>query len=269
MNQNLTIKDIFIYPIKSLGGIRVEEAYVEEKGLQYDRRWMLVTPDGNFISQRKFPQLALLQVVLAQDALLVFDKRNRSKQIRIPFDSTTEKTIQVRVWDDSMDAELVGNEFDLWFSKMLGTEVLLVRMPEKTKRPVDRKYAKNGEIVSFADGMPYLIIGQSSLNDLNSKVSEKITMDRFRPNVVFSGGPAFFEDQMNFIKIGDIGFSVIKPCARCVMITVDQKSGEKGKEPLKTLAAYRSKNNKVLFGQNMVAMSFGKIQVGDPLLLMD
>lgn len=269
MNSNLTVQDIFIFPIKSLGGVRLEEAWVEEKGFQYDRRWMLVREDGTFISQREFPQLALLQIALAHDSLLVFDKKDRSSQIRIPFSQVLEDKIGVTIWDDQVIAVRVGGEFDNWFSKKLGVKVFLVKMPETTLRKVDPKYAKNGETVSFADGMPYLIIGQSSLDDLNSRLDNPVPMNRFRPNIVFSGGKPFDEDKMNSIRISGLDFSIIKPCARCILTTVDQNSGKKGKEPLKTLSIYRTSNNKVLFGQNMVALCEGKIYVGDPLIVMD
>lgn len=269
MHSNLTIQDIFIYPIKSLGGVRLEEAWVEEKGFQHDRRWMLVMEDGTFITQREHPDLSLLQVVIAHDSLMVFDKKDRSKQIRIPFEQISDEEIEVTVWDDIITAVKVGKEYDSWFSEKLGFKVFLVKMPETTLRKVNPKYAKNGESVSFADGMPYLIIGQSSLNELNSRLEKPVLMNRFRPNIVFSGGKAFDEDQMLSIRIGDLDFSLIKPCARCVLTTVDQDSGKKGKEPLKTLASYRSFGNKILFGQNMVAMSKGKIKVGDPMIVMD
>ncbi len=267
MNSNLKIQDIFIYPIKSLGGVRLEEAWVEEKGFQYDRRWMLVTEDGTFITQREFPVLALLQIAMAHDSLLVYDKKNRSNQIRIPFEEILDEKIDVNIWDDVVTAVKVGSEYDQWFSKKLGFDVFLVKMPESTKRRVDPKYAKNGESVSFADGMPYLLIGQSSLDELNSRLDNPVPMDRFRPNIVFSGGKAYDEDHMNSIRIGELDFSIIKPCARCIMTTVNQKTGKMEKEPLKTLSRYRAVNNKVLFGQNMVALSNGKIQVGDPLIL--
>lgn len=269
MQLNLAIQDIYIYPIKSLGGVRVEEAWVEERGFLHDRRWMLVDPDGTFITQRKNPQLALLQVVMAKEALLVFDKNDRASQIRIPFDKSTSEQMEVTVWDDVMMAEKVGGEYDKWFQKKLGMKVFLVKMPQTTQRKVDPKYAKNGEIVSFADGMPYLLIGQSSLQELNSKLTDPIPMDRFRPNIVFSGGRAFCEDEMNSVRIGEVEFGIIKPCARCVLTTVDQETGKKGKEPLATLASFRTKNNKVLFGQNMVALSLGKVKVGDSLIVME
>lgn len=263
MGSVLRIQDIFIYPIKSLGGIRLEEAMVEERGFRLDRRWMLVTPDGMFVSQRKHPKMALLQVKVDQDGLLVFERARPENFILIPFEQQTDESLTVRVWDDEMKAARVGESFDQWFSEFLEMELFLVKISEQTHRKVSQKYSVKDESVSFADGMPYLVIGQSSLDELNSRLELPVSMDRFRPNIVFSGGTAFQEDNLKRIRIGQVLFQVVKPCARCVMITVDQHTGVSGKEPLKTLSSYRKIGNKVLFGQNAVALESGKIQVGD------
>ncbi|MFC3415739.1 MOSC domain-containing protein [Algoriphagus hitonicola] len=268
MSEKLEVQDIFIYPIKSLGGIRVESAEVRERGFRYDRRWMLVTPDRMFVSQRKIHKMALLQVEIKADGLSVFQKNDPKSQIFIPFDECTEESILVTVWDDQMEAKKVGSDYDRWFSDSLGFDVILVKMTEQSHRPVSPKYAVNGETVSFADGMPYLVIGQSSLDDLNSRLDIPVKMDRFRPNIVFSGGTPYLEDSMRKLKIGNLNFQVVKPCARCVMTTVDQQTAELGKEPLRTLATYRTNNNKVLFGQNAVALEAGEIKVGDKIQLI-
>lgn len=265
----MVVKDIFIYPIKSLGGIRLSEAVVEEKGFQFDRRWMLVDEEGIFISQRDYPQLALLSIELGKSELLVFHKNEKAKLIQIPFDLATDPELTVTVWDDQVVAKVVHPEISQWFSEILGKAVNLVIMPENSHRKVDPRYAVNGESVSFADGMPYLLIGQESLNDLNSRLETPIPMDRFRPNIVFTGGTPFLEDSLRKIKIGQLEFQIVKPCARCVLTTVDQESGVKGKEPLKTLATFRTLNGKVYFGQNVVALQSGKIKTGDVILPQD
>jgi uncharacterized protein YcbX len=141
----------------------------------------------------------------------------------------------------------------------------LVVMPESSHRKMDPRYAVQGESVSFADGMPYVMIGQASLDELNQRLEVPISMDRFRPNLVFSGGEAYAEDQFKQLQIGEVEFQVVKPCARCVLITVNQQTGEKGKEPLATLATYRTVNNKIYFGQNAVALAPGIVRVGDPI----
>ncbi|MHA7131027.1 MOSC domain-containing protein [Algoriphagus namhaensis] len=265
MNTELTIQALYIYPIKSLGGISLHEARVEERGFQYDRRWMLVDQNGLFMSQRKHPQMALLQVALGTEGLLVSDRGEMKDPLVIPFDAQEEKFLQVIIWDDEVLAQRVGDHFDQWFSERLGEPVHLVRMPESTHRKVDPRYAHQGESVSFADGMPYLIIGEESLNDLNNRLEQPVPMDRFRPNLVFSGGEPFVEDSWTFIQVGEVPMKVVKPCARCVLTTVDQQTGKSGKEPLKTLASYRTVGNKVLFGQNVLALESGKVKVGDSI----
>lgn len=269
MEKTLVVQDIFIYPIKSLGGIRLSESIVEEKGFQHDRRWMLVDQEGVFLSQRENPQLSLLLVDLGANELIVSQRRNKELSVQIPYDLATGPGLMVTIWDDQVLAKVVDPEISRWFSEYLGIQVSLVVMPESSHRKVDHRYAVNGESVSFADGMPYLLIGQESLNDLNSRLEKPVTMDRFRPNIVFSGGTSFLEDSLQQIKIGEVEFQIIKPCARCVMTTVDQETGEKGKEPLKTLSSYRTINNKVYFGQNVVALQSGKIKVGDVISPQD
>ena len=263
MDQLLIVQDIFIYPIKSLGGIRLSEAVVEERGFRYDRRWMLVDAEGVFITQRKHPKLALLQVDLGEKGLEVIHKTVAGRSVEIPFDLATGPELMVTVWDDQVLAKIVHPDLDRWFSDFLGFEVSLVIMPESTHRKVNPKYAVHSESVSFADGMPYLLIGQESLNDLNSRLESSVPMNRFRPNIVFSGGSAYLEDSLRKIQIGDLEFQIVKPCARCVMTTVDQATGEKGKEPLKTLSSYRTIHSKVYFGQNLVALQSGTVKVGD------
>lgn len=198
MKEHLVLQDIFIYPIKSLGGIRLTEAKVEEKGFQYDRRWMLVDKSGRFVSQREFPLLALLRVELQENGLLVYVKNSPLRQLLIPFGLAEGPEIPVVIWDDQVVGKIVSSSVGNWFSEFIGFEVDLVLMPESTQRKVDPRYAVNGESVSFADGMPYLIIGQSSLDELNSRLESPVPMNRFRPNLVFSGGIPFWK--INFAK---------------------------------------------------------------------
>lgn len=268
MSNSHVIKDLYVYPIKSLAGIRLAEANVEERGFTLDRRWMLVDETGKFISQRTCPIMAMLKVEIGADALSVYHLSSPSNLISIPFATEGEKVSSVQVWDDDMPARLVSREIDEWFSDILQLKVRLVKMAKSTERKVDPRYAVNGESVSFADGMPYLLLGHNSLVDLNSRLAEPVPMNRFRPNIVFSNGDAFVEDSWKKIQIGEVDFQVIKPCARCVMITVDQDTGFKGSEPLKTLFSYRNAGNKILFGQNMVALSTGVIKVGDEIKLV-
>lgn len=263
MSKALVLQEIYLYPIKSLGGISVTEALVEERGFRYDRRWMLVDKKGDFVTQRQYPQLALLQVVLSETQLEVFSKGDSSQRIAFDLDLVSDQELQVSIWGDEVLAWVVSAEVSRWFGDFLQMELDLVVMPESTERKMDPRYAVHGESVSFADGMPYVLIGQSSLDDLNQRLNELVRMDRFRPNMVFSGGEAYAEDQFKQLQIGEVGFQVVKPCGRCVLITVNQQTAEQGKEPLATLAKYRTVNNKVYFGQNAVALAPGIVRVGD------
>jgi uncharacterized protein YcbX len=265
MSSTLVLQEIYLYPIKSLGGIAVQEAQVEERGFKYDRRWMLVDQSGEFLTQRQHPQLALLQVALSESQLEVFSKGDPSQRIAFDLDLASNQELQVSVWGDQVLARVVSVEVSRWFSDFLKMDLDLVVMPESSHRKMDPRYAVQGESVSFADGMPYVMIGQASLDELNQRLEVPISMDRFRPNLVFSGGEAYAEDQFKQLQIGEVEFQVVKPCARCVLITVNQQTGEKGKEPLATLATYRTVNNKVYFGQNAVALAPGIVRVGDPI----
>ena len=241
----------------------MEVCRVEERGFEFDRRWMLIDPQGRFVTQRECPRLALLKVQLESDFLKVYSSERPEDYIQIPLILEGYESVEVVVWDDTMLAKKLDPNIDRWFSEKLGMGVHLVKMPETTHRLVSPKYAVKNESVSFADGMPYLLIGQESLDDLNTRLERTVPMDRFRPNLVFSGAKAYEEDSWKTLKVGEVDFQIVKPCARCVMTTIDQENATKSKEPLKTLASFRTVNNKVLFGQNMVALSHGILKVGD------
>jgi len=265
----MVLSEIWIYPVKSLAGIRLTEAKVQDKGLQYDRRWMITDTFGRFITQREFPAMAMLDVSLRENGLLISEKLRPGSHVLVPLEPAYGSQVVVTVWDDTVNALTVSDEADQWLSAYLGLNVRLVYMPETTERKADPKYAQNDENVSFADGFPFLLISQASLDDLNSRLDEPVDMQRFRPNFVITGTSAFAEDYWKSFRIGDLSFTIVKPCARCVLTTIDPETAEKGKEPLKTLATYRRINNKILFGQNLVTHKQGLIKQGDELLLTE
>lgn len=263
----LQISELYIYPIKSLGGIAVKRAQVTEKGFKYDRRYLLVDENNNFLTQRIFPQMTQLQPSIEEDSLRITHQASKDSIVIPLTPAPTENRGTVTIWDDSCTAEFVGDEADKWFSGMLGLNCRLVYMPDDTRRVVDERYAENA-ITSFSDAYPFLIIGQASLEDLNTRLTKALQMDRFRPNIVFTGGEPYEEDLYRHFTIAGIDFYGVKLCARCAVTTIDQQTAEKGKEPLKTLASYRFKNNKILFGQNMVHAGNGEIAIGDELLVL-
>jgi uncharacterized protein YcbX len=266
----LKVSALYIYPIKSLGGISLRTATLTDRGFAYDRSWMLVDEHHRFLTARELPQMALIKTELSQDGLSVRHISNEFGTYQVPPRAMGEHSL-VKVWDDTCDAMHVHEEADRWFSQALGISCRLVYMPESTRRKVDPNFAQHQEITSFSDGFPLLLIGQASLDDLNSRMAVPLPMERFRPNIVFTGGAPFQEDEMKVFEIADTRFYGVKPCARCVMTTIDTTSGEKGKEPLKTLSQYRLKDNKVLFGQNLLfdnASPSCDISIGDEITLL-
>ena len=261
------VSELFIYPVKSLGGISVLSAKVTDRGFEFDRRWMLVDSNNNFLSQREFPQMALFQVQLSAAGLIVQHKIKKGETVNIPFATEPEETITVQVWSDHCKALVVSHRLNEWFSDLLSLHCRLVYMPESSRRKVDTRYASNREITSLSDGYPFLIIGQSSLDDLNARLEEPLPMNRFRPNIVFTGGGPFQEDIMKHFSINDVEFFGVKKCARCVITTINQDNAVKSKEPLKTLSTYRQSHQRIYFGQNLLHKGAGRITVGDSIMI--
>ena len=174
--------------------------------------------------------------------------------------------ITAQVWEDKVVVHEVDPAVSEWFSNILDIRCKLVAFPEKNPRPVDTRNNIPDGHVSLADAYPFMVIGQKSLDDLNGRLAEPVPMNRFRPNFVFTGGDAFAEDTWKDISIGGLRFVAIKKCDRCVLTTVDQETGVKGTEPLKTLSGYRKTGNKVYFGQNMVALDEGRLSVGERII---
>jgi uncharacterized protein YcbX len=262
----LTLSEIWIYPIKSLGGIRLTSAKVMPKGLRYDRRWMLVDESGVFITQRVHSTMAFFKLSLSGDQFTIDYK---DEQIYLPANAAVSLIpVRATIWDDTVEVFEVLGDYSQWFSQRLGIKCRLVYFPEVNLRPVDEKYKIENDQVSLADGYPFLIIGQSSLDDLNSRLANPLPINRFRPNFVFTGGNPFEEDNWRNFTIGKNRFAGVKPCSRCVLTTVNQETAERGSEPLATLAAYRKTNNKIYFGQNLLALECHEIHEGDNIEIL-
>ena len=247
----LRLTQINIFPVKSLDGYSPAEAIVERRGLQYDRRWMITDTKGQFLTQRTEGKMALLRATIEDNTLIIREKENTENAISIPTDSE-ESHLPVTIWDDTVLGAKVSTTADEYLSDFLKKKVHLVKMPASTERRVDEKYNLGQDMVSFADGYPFLIIGEASMQALNERMTKALSIRRFRANFIFSGGKPFEEDDFKHFRIGAVDFVGVKPCARCVLTTRDPDSGTKGKEPLRTLQTFRQSGNKILFGQNVV-----------------
>ena len=262
----ITVSELYIYPVKSLGGIKIDTAELTDRGFKHDRRWMLVDNDNRFLTQREHSQMALIGTSITEDGIYVFQKSSPSQHVLIPFSYSSGNKIVVNIWDDLCDAVAVSDELNEWFSDALSISCKLVHMPDDSLRKVDERFAvTKNEVTSFSDAYPILIISQESLNDLNSRLPHELPMNRFRPNIVVEGCEPYEEDTMQHFSINGIDFYGVKLCARCVMPTINQDTAEKSKEPTRTLYSYRRREHNVYFGQNVLYHNTGVIKVGDTL----
>jgi uncharacterized protein YcbX len=258
----LQLSQIIIYPIKGLPGIHLQECRIEARGFKYDRRFMLVDEEGLFISQRSFPKLTQCKISMQGQGFFLSEP-NAVAGIFLPAECDGITT-QVKVWDDVCEAVVCAQPINDWFSHFLGITCKLVYMHNESQRFLDATYNPGNSLVSFADGFPFLLLGQSSLDDINARLSIPVSMDRFRPNLVFTGGTAFEEDGFFEFSIGSLPFVAAKPCARCAVPNINQETGAIEKEPNHMLSTFRKFNNKILVGQNVYGKAHeGTLKIGD------
>lgn len=254
---------IHLHPLKSARGMRLTHAEVGPTGLRYDRRWMIVDRTDRFVSQREDPRLGRIAPRLDESAGQLRLDAPGAGELALPLRLGPGRPRTVTIWDDEVAARDCGDAAADWLATLLDGPYRLVVLPDDAVRPVDPDYARPDDRVSFADGFPYLLANEASLADLNRRAGTRLTMERFRPNLVVAGGAPFAEDGWSRVTVGDVPFRVAKPCARCVVPTLDPDTQEAGPEPLRTLATFRKVNGKVLFGQNLLPDGGGVVRVGD------
>ena len=257
----ISVSGLFVYPVKSCSGVMVDDAVVGTTGFELDRRWVVAGEDGVFLSQRRHPRLALVKVRVGGMSLWL--EAPDLPVIEVPLEREPGPTVKVTVWGDDCAALDEGKDAAEFFSLHLGSSARLLRLADDDVRPLSSSSAQPGDRISFADGFPFLLLSEASLEGLNRRLSLPVPMDRFRPNIVVSGCPAHAEDRWRKVRIGDVDFRVVKPCARCVITTTNQETGDRSAEPLRTLATYRREGHRVLFGMNVVHEGGGSIALGD------
>jgi uncharacterized protein len=266
------LASIHIYPMKAARAVDLGESRVEPWGLAGDRRWMLADSDGRFVSQREEASLARITVHPGGGALSVTAPGRAGLRVAVP--AADGPLLKVSVWGSRVLAAAAGPQADAWFSAYLDRPVNLVYLDDPaTRRPVDPDYGRDGDTVSFADGFPLLLTTTGSLDELGGWLAangdEPVPMNRFRPNVVVAGTPAWAEDRWLRVRIGAVPFRVAKPCGRCVVTTTDQQTGVRGKQPLKMLGRHRRFGQELVFGQNLIPDGDGVIHVGDPVEVLE
>ncbi len=267
--RNMQVTSLFIYPIKATSAISLQEAEVRPRGLAGDRRWVVVDQDGQFLQQRVLPKLAVVKTALQTDGGLLVSATDMDPLCVTP--PTGEERGAATVWSDTVDAADAGPEAAAWFSQFLGLTCRLMFMDESAHRPVAPDYGQEGDVVSFADALPLLVTTEACLTDLNRRLAMPLPMSRFRPNLVVDGDAPWADDDWRRVRVGEVEFDITHPCARCVVTTIDQRTGEKSRdgEPLKALSSFRRGDKGVLFGQNLVPRSGGMVRMNDEVTVLE
>lgn len=258
------VASLHVYPIKGCRGHSVPSAAIDALGVVGDRRLMLVDRSGRFVSQREAPLLATITPELTGARLTLRAARAQPLDLEV---DPRGATLDVTIWGSQFQAIDQGERAAAWFAAVLGGARRLVWFGPGSSRLIDPTYSPRADAeTAFTDGYQVLIALDASLADLNARLAEPVPMARFRPNIVVQGGTAWSEDRWREVTVGELTFDAVKPCARCVVTTIDQQSGARDprQEPLRTLAAFRTfPGLGAIFGQNLVARSTGSMAVGD------
>ena len=271
---------LFVHPIKSAAAIPIDVMTLDDRGAVGDRRWLVVDAANVQVTARETPALALVRQRFADVDPDVRPRRNvdgplwleaagiDGLRVEVPRTTTTRV---VRVWDDDVTAHDAGDAVAEWMSRVLSKPCRVVRLADDARRPLAVKHAgpitREGRRVAFTDGAPLLLLSQSSVDALSDRVvqrgGEPMVAARFRPNILLTHTTPHEEDTWRSIAIGAVHFGIGSPCSRCVMTTIDPTTGERGLEPLRTLATYRRQDGEVMFGMNITHAAPGVVRVGD------
>ena len=266
-NHAYRVVGLFRYPLKSAAGVSCREVELDRFGVRDDRRWMIIDAAGAPVTLREAPRLARLRARVAPGGLLL-EWGNDAARTLVEWPAPGSPRIPIRIWNDTVRLPQADDAANDWLGERLGREARLVWMPDDVERPVNPRYAGPDDRTSLTDGYPLHIVGSGSMADLNARLEHPIGVDRFRPNVYVEGPPAFDEDTWGEVRIGESLLRVVKPCPRCAVTTVDPATGERGREPLRTLSAYRKREGGVMFGQNALHEGTGRLRVGDAVVVV-
>lgn len=278
------VAGLHLYPVKGLGGSAIADAEVEWCGLAGDRRWMVVDPTGRFITQRECAAMARIRVEQVPGGLVLCRAglchagpchagpcHAGADRFEVAVPGRGAEEIAATVWRSTVPAMLASPAAGRWLSDALGTPCRLVHLADPGARTLDPAYSRDADRVSFADGFPVLLASVASLDDVNSRLDAPVPMTRFRPNLVITGAPAWAEDHWRRIRIGEAEFRLPKACSRCIVTSIDQRTGERPvpREPLHALAAFRRTRHGVMFGQNLIPDRLGRIAPGDRVTVLE
>jgi hypothetical protein len=267
----LRLSALYRYPLKSGKGETLQQVGLDKLGLDGDRRWMLVDEaSGRFLTQRAVAQMSQLSALWSAEGGLTLAAPGLST-IDVDLPGSDAELRGVTIWRDTLRVPDAGDAAAAWVSQFIGKPTRLVQVPLDRARTTQAGYGRDDDQVAFADGFPLLLIGQASLQDLSQHVGRPMEMLRFRPNLVIEGAEPYAEDRWKRIRIGDVEFRVVKPCSRCILTTIDPRTGERSadREPFVTLQKYRAQAEGAMFGQNLVNDGIGQLQVGMPVTILE
>jgi uncharacterized protein YcbX len=245
----VTVVELFVYPVKSARGIAKARARVAATGFEWDRQWMLVDPKGTFLSQRTHPHLTRIVPEITDDALVLH--ASGVPALRVPLDNRGEQ-VPVRVWKDACVGVDQGAAAHEWVSRVIGEAVRLVRVAPDMQRAANPQFAGTTPApLGFPDGYPLLVCNRASLEDLNARLPQPLPIERFRPNIVVSGLPAWAEDRIDTLTMGAVTLRLVKPCTRCSIPSLDPRTGEPSTDPLPVLRKFR-------FDRALLGVTFGE-----------
>jgi uncharacterized protein YcbX len=272
----IRITAINVYPVKGCRGMALESARIAATGFEHDREWLIVRPDGRVMTQREEPRLALIETALidtqAAGGAALRLRVPGGEELSVPV-AAQGREVEVTCWKDRCAAFDVGERASEFLTRYLGAPYRLVRFDARRKRVSNPQWTPGVEALNqFSDGYPWLLISEASLEDLNSRLERKLPMNRFRPNIVVSGLPAFGEDELHEVTAGAVRLRRAKGCTRCIVTTTEQSTGTRdGNEPLQMLAKFRFDRELkgVVFGQNMILIEGvgAELRVGDELVV--
>jgi uncharacterized protein YcbX len=279
----IEVASLFVYPVKGLAGVACDRLEFDRHGPRYDREWMLVDPDGVFVTQRDEPRLALISAEVDEPAGVLRLRTSAAGALEVPLAADDRTTREVRCWLDTQPALDEGDAAASWLSEQLARPVRLVRVAPDHARAVPAQFSAAPATTRFTDAFPLLLVSEASLELLNSKLDAPLAMRRFRPNLVLRGASAHAEDDWKQIRVGGTAGLLLtfgKRCARCQVTTIDPATAKiaAAGEPLRTLGTYRTLEvcnpdgnleRGVFFGANYLHQGRGAIQLGSPVEVLD
>jgi uncharacterized protein len=249
MRMRITVQELNVYPVKSARGIPKARVRLAATGFEWDRHWMIVRADGTFLTQRTHPYLTLILTQLTNEGLVL--TAEGLEPLMLPF-TPQGPQLRVRIWKDTCTGLDQGDEAASWVSKVAGEPVRIVRTAATPDRRASPDFAgPQPSPIAFPDGYPILICNRASLDDLNRRLPEALPMERFRPSLVLEGLPPFAEDRIASIEIGPVRLTLVKPCTRCIIPSIDQRTGVRGFDPLPVLRTFR-------FDRELLGVTFGE-----------